>query len=67
MPLFIDVTKPLNTWALPEDFAPNEVDVVYNANMIHISSNAAVAGLFQVINIFPAFFTFPNENNNLLS
>ncbi|CAJ0948962.1 unnamed protein product, partial [Mesorhabditis belari] len=47
VPLFIDVTKPAGQWALPDDYAPEQLDVIYSANMIHISSNAAVNGLFE--------------------
>ncbi|CAI4226944.1 unnamed protein product [Auanema sp. JU1783] len=47
VPLFVDVSKSLDRWILPEDFRPSEVDVVLNINMIHISSNEAVGGLFK--------------------
>ncbi|CAE17985.1 Methyltransferase-like 26 [Caenorhabditis elegans] len=47
IPLFIDVAKPFNQWALPADFGPHMVDIVLNINMIHICSTAAVKGLFQ--------------------
>ena len=48
VPLFIDVTRSVDRWALPQDYGPSEVDVILNINMIHISSNAAVDGLFKV-------------------
>ncbi|KAK5984396.1 Methyltransferase like 26 [Trichostrongylus colubriformis] len=51
VPLFIDVTKPVNHWALPADYGPLAVDVILNINMIHISSDAAVEGLFRASNI----------------
>ncbi|VDO18563.1 unnamed protein product [Heligmosomoides polygyrus] len=47
VPLYIDVTKPVNHWALPADYGPLAVDVMLNINMIHISSQAAVEGLFK--------------------
>ncbi|KAI6190733.1 hypothetical protein M3Y97_00150600 [Aphelenchoides bicaudatus] len=47
VPLFIDVSLSPDKWALPADFAPGSVDIILNSNMIHISSNAAVSGLFQ--------------------
>uniref|UniRef100_A0A914EF36 Methyltransferase-like 26 n=1 Tax=Acrobeloides nanus TaxID=290746 RepID=A0A914EF36_9BILA len=47
VPLFIDITKPPNNWALPADYRPKDVDVLLNINMIHISSSAAVEGLFS--------------------
>ncbi|CAJ0572715.1 unnamed protein product, partial [Mesorhabditis spiculigera] len=47
VPLFVDVSKKPGQWALPDDYAPQKVDVLYSANMIHISSNAAVSGLFE--------------------
>uniref|UniRef100_A0A7I4Y579 UPF0744 protein n=1 Tax=Haemonchus contortus TaxID=6289 RepID=A0A7I4Y579_HAECO len=47
VPLYIDVTKPVNHWALPTDYGPLAVDVILNINMIHISSNAAIEGLFR--------------------
>uniref|UniRef100_A0A1I8AJF2 Methyltransferase-like 26 n=1 Tax=Steinernema glaseri TaxID=37863 RepID=A0A1I8AJF2_9BILA len=47
VPLFIDITKPPDFWNLTSDFAPSDVDVVLNINMIHISSNDAVDGLFS--------------------
>ncbi|KAK6057668.1 hypothetical protein COOONC_04775 [Cooperia oncophora] len=47
VPLFIDVAKPVSHWALPADYAPLAVDVILNINMIHISSDAAVEGLFR--------------------
>uniref|UniRef100_A0AC34R2W1 Methyltransferase-like 26 n=1 Tax=Panagrolaimus sp. JU765 TaxID=591449 RepID=A0AC34R2W1_9BILA len=47
VPLFIDVTKPPDFWALPADYSPNSVDLMLNINMIHISSNDAVDGLFR--------------------
>ncbi|PAV87368.1 hypothetical protein WR25_18271 [Diploscapter pachys] len=50
VPLFVDVSKPVSNWALPEDYAPNSVDVVLSINMIHISSDAAVIGLFEAAN-----------------
>ncbi|KAK0405806.1 hypothetical protein QR680_018209 [Steinernema hermaphroditum] len=46
-PLFIDITKPPDFWNLTSDFTPSDVDVVLNINMIHISSNAAVDGIFS--------------------
>ncbi|KJH46925.1 hypothetical protein DICVIV_07005 [Dictyocaulus viviparus] len=51
VPLFIDVSKPVNQWALPADYGPLSVDVILNINMIHISSQAAVEGLFKASNI----------------
>lgn len=51
VPLYIDVTKPVNHWALPADYGPLAVDVMLNINMIHISSQAAVEGLFKAANI----------------
>ncbi|WKY16434.1 hypothetical protein Q1695_001239 [Nippostrongylus brasiliensis] len=50
VPLYIDVTKPVNHWALPADYGPLAVDVILNINMIHISSQAAVEGLFMASN-----------------
>lgn len=41
------MTKPVNHWALPADYGPLAVDVMLNINMIHISSQAAVEGLFK--------------------
>ncbi|KAE9555551.1 hypothetical protein FO519_001222 [Halicephalobus sp. NKZ332] len=47
VPLYIDVAKSPDFWALPKDYGPNSVDLMLNINMIHISSNAAVDGLFR--------------------
>ncbi|CAD5228886.1 unnamed protein product [Bursaphelenchus okinawaensis] len=47
VPLFIDVSHPPDRWALPADFGPASLDLMININMIHISSNAAVEGLFR--------------------
>ncbi|VDO43676.1 unnamed protein product [Haemonchus placei] len=47
VPLYIDVSKPVSHWALPTDYGPSAVDVILNINMIHISSDAAVEGLFR--------------------
>uniref|UniRef100_A0A7E5A1M3 Methyltransferase-like 26 n=1 Tax=Panagrellus redivivus TaxID=6233 RepID=A0A7E5A1M3_PANRE len=47
VPLYIDVTKDPSLWALPEDYAPSSIDILVCINMIHISSNAAVEGLFK--------------------
>ncbi|KAJ1362568.1 hypothetical protein KIN20_022169 [Parelaphostrongylus tenuis] len=47
VPLYIDVTKPPTEWALPPDYGPLSVDVMININMIHVSSQAAVEGLFK--------------------
>ncbi|VDK65855.1 unnamed protein product [Anisakis simplex] len=46
-PLILDASKPFDTWCLPEDFCCGCVDVIININMIHVSSNAAVDGLFE--------------------
>ncbi|EPB80461.1 hypothetical protein ANCCEY_00358 [Ancylostoma ceylanicum] len=51
VPLFIDVTRPVSHWALPGDYGPLAVDVILNINMIHISSDAAVEGLFKAAGI----------------
>ncbi|VDK46828.1 unnamed protein product [Cylicostephanus goldi] len=51
VPLFIDVTKPVSHWALPGDYGPQAVDVILSSNMIHISSNAAVDGLFNAAGV----------------
>lgn len=48
VPLFIDVTRSVDRWALPADYSPRDVDAILNINMIHISSNSAVEGLFKV-------------------
>lgn len=45
-PLHIDVTHPVDSWPLHSDFK-SELDAILNINMIHISSNAAVDGLFS--------------------
>lgn len=55
VPLFIDVTKPVNHWALPADYGPLSVDVILNINMIHISSQAAIEGLFRASGILLKF------------
>uniref|UniRef100_A0A8R1DXR8 Methyltransferase-like 26 n=1 Tax=Caenorhabditis japonica TaxID=281687 RepID=A0A8R1DXR8_CAEJA len=47
IPLFIDVSKRFDQWALPGDFGPHMVDVILNINMIHICSPAAIEGLFE--------------------
>uniref|UniRef100_A0AC35FS26 Methyltransferase-like 26 n=1 Tax=Panagrolaimus sp. PS1159 TaxID=55785 RepID=A0AC35FS26_9BILA len=47
VPLFIDATKTPDLWALPEDYSPESVDLILNINMIHISSNSAIDGLFK--------------------
>ncbi|CAI2355799.1 unnamed protein product [Caenorhabditis sp. 36 PRJEB53466] len=47
IPLYIDVAKKFDQWALPADFGPNMVDIVLNINMLHICSTAAVEGLFE--------------------
>jgi len=47
VPLFIDVSLEPDRWALPADYGPGTVDVVLCLNTIHISSNAAVSGLFH--------------------
>ncbi|CAO4387473.1 unnamed protein product [Caenorhabditis nigoni] len=47
IPLYIDVAKSFDQWALPADFGPHMVDIVLNINMLHICSTAAVYGLFQ--------------------
>lgn len=47
MPLIIDATKPPDFWALPADYGPGQLDLVLNINMIHISSQNAVDGLFR--------------------
>ncbi|KHN74914.1 UPF0585 protein C16orf13 -like protein [Toxocara canis] len=46
VPLFIDVSEPVQRWFLPADFGAGSVDVLLNINMIHVSSNAAIDGLF---------------------
>ncbi|KAK6759797.1 hypothetical protein RB195_021394 [Necator americanus] len=51
VPLFIDVTRPVSHWALPGDYGPHSVDVILNINMIHISCEAAVEGLFKAAGI----------------
>ncbi|VDM75419.1 unnamed protein product [Strongylus vulgaris] len=51
VPLFIDVTKPVNHWALPGDYGPRAVDVILSINMIHISCDAAVEGLFKAASV----------------
>uniref|UniRef100_A0A1I7V3I0 DUF938 domain-containing protein n=1 Tax=Caenorhabditis tropicalis TaxID=1561998 RepID=A0A1I7V3I0_9PELO len=50
IPLFIDVAKSFDQWALPADFGPHMVDIILNINMLHICSNAAVKGLFESAN-----------------
>ncbi|KAF1749319.1 hypothetical protein GCK72_025786 [Caenorhabditis remanei] len=47
IPLFIDVAKRFDQWALPADFGPNMVDIVLSINMLHICSQTAVDGLFE--------------------
>ncbi|TKR81978.1 hypothetical protein L596_015767 [Steinernema carpocapsae] len=47
VPLCIDVTKAPDFWCLTSDFTRSDVDVVLNINMIHISSDAAVDGIFS--------------------
>uniref|UniRef100_A0A915EKR9 Methyltransferase-like 26 n=1 Tax=Ditylenchus dipsaci TaxID=166011 RepID=A0A915EKR9_9BILA len=47
VPLCIDVRKPPDVWALPKDAGPGELDAVLNFNMIHISSNEAIHGIFR--------------------
>jgi len=47
IPLIIDATKPPDFWALPADFGPGQLDLVLNINMMHISSQDAVDGLFR--------------------
>ncbi|KHJ78167.1 hypothetical protein OESDEN_22213 [Oesophagostomum dentatum] len=51
VPLFIDVTRPVSHWALPADYGPLAVDVMLNINMIHISSDAAIEGLFKAAGV----------------
>uniref|UniRef100_F1L415 Uncharacterized protein n=1 Tax=Ascaris suum TaxID=6253 RepID=F1L415_ASCSU len=46
-PLHIDVSKGVHSWTLPDGFVQQEIDVLLNINMIHISSGAAVDGLFK--------------------
>lgn len=48
MPLHLDAAKPSDTWHLPADYESGKIDAVININMIHISSNDAVKGLFNV-------------------
>ncbi|KAI6243141.1 hypothetical protein M3Y99_00137500 [Aphelenchoides fujianensis] len=50
IPLHIDCTRSPDRWALPGDYGPASVDLILNINMIHISSNAAVSGLFKAAN-----------------
>ncbi|KAI6181764.1 hypothetical protein M3Y98_00864200 [Aphelenchoides besseyi] len=50
VPLYIDCSLPPDKWALPADYSPESVDLILNINMIHISSNAAVSGLFKAAN-----------------
>lgn len=45
--MFIDVAQSPDRWALPADYGPSSIDLIITINMIHISSNASVAGLFQ--------------------
>ena len=47
VPLYIDVAKTPDFWALPKDYGPHSIDLLLNINMIHISSNLAVTGLFE--------------------
>ncbi|KAI1730702.1 methyltransferase-like 26 [Ditylenchus destructor] len=47
VPLFIDACKPPDFWALPKDCGPGQIDALLNINMIHISSNEAIHGLFR--------------------
>ncbi|CAD5235558.1 unnamed protein product [Bursaphelenchus xylophilus] len=47
VPLFIDVAQSPDRWALPADFGPSSLDLMVNVNMLHISSNSAVEGLFR--------------------
>ncbi|VDM43285.1 unnamed protein product [Toxocara canis] len=46
-PLYIDVSTPVDGWTLPDVFVPGHIDVMLNINMIHISSDSAVDGLFR--------------------
>ncbi|VDN58419.1 unnamed protein product [Dracunculus medinensis] len=46
-PIIFDVSKPLDHSILPKDFR-YQIDIVLSINLIHISSNAAVDGLFMV-------------------
>uniref|UniRef100_A0AC35UIG9 Serine/threonine-protein phosphatase n=2 Tax=Rhabditophanes sp. KR3021 TaxID=114890 RepID=A0AC35UIG9_9BILA len=52
VPFCIHVEKPPNEWAMPRDYGPNDVDIIININMIHISSSEAVQGLFRAGNAF---------------
>jgi hypothetical protein len=47
VPLFIDATLTPDRWALPADYGPGSLDLILNINMIHISSDKAIAGLFR--------------------
>uniref|UniRef100_A0A914RM76 Uncharacterized protein n=1 Tax=Parascaris equorum TaxID=6256 RepID=A0A914RM76_PAREQ len=47
-PLCIDVSKDVHSWTLPDAFMLEGIDFLLNINMIHISSDAAVDGLFKV-------------------
>lgn len=47
VPIFLDISKPIEDCFMPEDFGFNQVDVLISINLIHISSNAAVDGLFE--------------------
>uniref|UniRef100_A0A914ZCF6 Methyltransferase-like 26 n=1 Tax=Parascaris univalens TaxID=6257 RepID=A0A914ZCF6_PARUN len=46
-PLCIDVSKDVHSWTLPDAFMLEGIDFLLNINMIHISSDAAVDGLFK--------------------
>ncbi|CAB3400647.1 unnamed protein product [Caenorhabditis bovis] len=60
VPLYINVAKRFDQWALPGDYGPKTVDVVLNINMIHISSSRAVQGLFEAAD------NLLNDQNGLL-
>ncbi|CAI5454743.1 unnamed protein product [Caenorhabditis angaria] len=60
VPLFIDVAKKFDQWALPEDYGPKNLNVVLNINMIHICSQSAIEGLFEAADILL------NDQNGLL-
>ncbi|KAL4238681.1 hypothetical protein ACF0H5_003388 [Mactra antiquata] len=44
-PLCIDITQPVTTW--PGELKPSSYDVMYNANMVHISPYRTAIGLFE--------------------
>ncbi|CEF70116.1 UPF0585 protein CG18661 [Strongyloides ratti] len=52
VPLYIDVTKSPTKWAMPQDYGPNDVDIMISINLLHICSQDAVIGLFRAAGAF---------------